>query len=933
MRCLNCGREVGNVEKCAYCGGPVEKQTDKRFDTTIIENQDFLSKISPAGINETTAEQLQAQLPQVISSTPVALGQPLPRPVPLNPQQTPGPQPATPYAQPQAHPPMQPRIPSNPAPQQFPEHPKPPGTVPPVQQIPMRPASVPGQQQANVPPQGIPIRPSAQQPPLIHPPQAGVHPQMQPAQAIPIRPAMPVAPQSNIPQAIKPPIPLRPISVPPGQPVRPPLGQPPQRIAPQPVQPRPVQDKPAYPAQPAQIRPINPVPIQQLGALSAPGIRPQQAFPQGIHLPAATPATNFGIPQSSSENGTAQPVGFSAPPSPGVSPHPQFPQQAVRPIPVPLHSNVPQPPMPSVAPAAAPFSAEFMPPAIHQQTEKPSYESGIDIKPAHDEMEIVSSGDYIASQRNQFDFPSYGGKDDDSLPPAFARAREEEADMPFQSKTAGGSSRTGGAGQWEAGGFPLGQEERKKGPYISDHKEHSGNEVTYKIISIAITIIAFFSLRIIDTLRIGVSNPYDKIFFVRLLIFGFIFSFTGYMLFIKNLGKKESLVKTIIIILLIIGFIGSFIGISGISTSADSNFFVADAGTYYRLLDNPKGLAKSPSFSPSGKMAVMNYAPNNMLENTIHLLRINLENEDKPAEIVEMPMACNKQMYWYSASEIIFPGIKISPSEPFRLELLDANTGNVTTIYSSYEYNFITNYDYSRAAKKIAGAYANLIWTLDLEGRELMPVTGLDILARQYEAAPPASDFTLNPAGFLSSLKDNRAVIAEMPYMDTSPRFSPDGKSIYFVRTDPANPNNSNICRVNLENLTGTLKQSGLKTSADLMEYLMNSTEILTPEPTAYGQIAVSPGSRFVVCWVRARKGDSPDISMNESALVVFDTYEKSLIRIFPTYPTEASIDQLDWSPDGKYLIADMSAGINSIIIMIEVPPAIVKMDEEAQRQ
>jgi hypothetical protein len=662
-----------------------------------------------------------------------------------------------------------------------------------------------------------------------------------------------------------------------------------------------------------------------------PGIQPQQVFPQGIRIPAAPPAVNFGDSRPSAQNGIIQPFEFSAPTSPGVTPHPQIPQQAVRPVPVPLHSNIPQQPMSPASPSGEPFSANFMPPAVHQQTEKPSYESGINIKPAHDEMEVLSSGDYIASQGNQFDFPSYGGKDDDSLPPAFARAREDGANIPFQPKTDGGASRTGGAGQWETGGFPFGQEERKKGPYISDHKEHSGNEVTYKIITIAITILAFFSLRIIDTLRIGVSNPYDKIFFVRLLIFGLIFSFTGYMLFIKNLGKKESLVKTIIIILLIVGFIGSFIGISGISTSADSNFFVADAGTYYRLMDNPKGQAKSPSFSPSGKMAVMNYAPNNMLENTIHLLRINLENEEKPAEIVEMPATCNKQMYWYSASEIIFPGLKISPTEPFRFELLDANTGNITTLYSSYEYNFITNFDYSRAAKKIVGAYANLIWILDPEGGEVMPVTGLDILARQYEDAPPASDFTLNPAGFLSSLKDNRAAIAEMPYLDTSPRFAPDGKAIYFVRTDPANPNNSNICRVNLENLTETGKQSGLKTSADLMEYLMDSTEILTTDATSYGQIAVSPGSRFLVCWVRARKGDSPNISMNENALVVFDTYEKALIRIFPTYPTEAYIDQLDWSPDGKYLIADMSAGINSIIIMIEVPSAIVKMDEQAR--
>jgi hypothetical protein len=894
---------VGNVEKCSYCGGPVEKQTDKRFDTTIIENLDFLSKLTPAAANEPTAQQFQAQLPQPTPATPVAPAQARPRPVPLNPQQVPGPQPAKPYAQPQAQPPMQPRIPSNPLPQQFPGRPTPPVTGQPVQQIPMRPASLPGQQQAIIPQQGIPMRPAAQQPPVSNPSLA------RPVQAVPIHPATPVQ-QGNIPQAMRPSL----------------AQQPPQRIAPQPVQPRPVTGGPAFPAPPAQPRPISPVPLQQPPGPNIPGIQPQQ----GIHIPPAPPAANFGVPKPSSQDGIIKPTGSPVPSSPGIAPYPQNPQQAVRPVPVPLQSNVPPRPISPASPAGEPFSASFIPPSVHPQTEKPLYESGIDIKPAHDEMEVLSSGDYIASQGNQFDFSSHRGNDNDSLPPAFARAREEGTNLTFQPKTEGGTPRTGGAGQWEADGFPFGQEEKKKGPYISEHKEHSGNEVTYKIISIAITIIAFFSLRIIDTLRIGVSNPYDKIFFIRLLIFGMIFSFTGYMLFVKNLGKKETLVKTIIIILLVVGFIGSFIGISGISTSADSNFFVADAEAYYRLMDNPKGQAKNPAFSPSGKMAVMNYAPNNMLENTIHLLKINLDNEEKPAEIVEMPVTCNKQMYWYSASEIIFPGLKISPTEAFRFELLDANTGNVNTIYSSYEYNFSTDFDYSRSVKKIAGAFANLIWILDPEGGELMPVTGLDILARQYENTPPASDFTLNPMGFLSSLKDNRVVITEMPYLDTSPRFAPDGKAIYFVRTDPANPNNSNICRVNLENLTNAEKLSGLKTSADLMDFLMNSTEVLTPEPTAYGQIAVSPGSRFVVCWVRARKGDSPNISMNENALVIFDTYEKTLIRIFPTYPTEAYINQLDWSPDGKYLIADMSAGINSIIIMIEVPAAIVKMDEQA---
>lgn len=465
---------------------------------------------------------------------------------------------------------------------------------------------------------------------------------------------------------------------------------------------------------------------------------------------------------------------------------------------------------------------------------------------------------------------------------------------------------------------------------MHEEKKHAGNEVTYKIITIAMTILAFFSLRIIDTLRIGINNPYDKIFFVRLLIFAALFSFTGYLFFIKKLGKKEPLIKTAIIVLFVIAFIGSFIGMSGVSTSGESNFFSADAETYYRLLENPKGIAKCPSFSPDGKMAVINYSPNNMLENTIHILKINLDNEDKPAEKVELPATCNKQVYWISASEIIYPGRKVSPSEPFKFEVIEANSGMTNTVFTSFEYNFVMDYDYNQETHKIAASYANLIWILDLETGAIMPVTGLDILARQFETPPTPSDLEVSPANFAQSLVANRESLTDVPYLDQSPRFSKDGKTLFFVRTNPNNMQDSSICKVDLAKLDGTEKPKGLKNSADVMEYLMNMTEILTVDPTFYGKIAVSPSARFISCWVRAKKGDNPNIAFNENALVIFDTKEKALIRIFPTYLTEASTDQMDWSPDGKYLIADMNTGVNSIIIMIEVPKAIVKMEQDA---
>lgn len=574
--------------------------------------------------------------------------------------------------------------------------------------------------------------------------------------------------------------------------------------------------------------------------------------------------------------------------------------------------------------------ADFIPPSPAVGHDIPSYESGIDIKPVDDSMEVISSGDFIAAQGdNQFGFQSFdGGGSNESLPPAFARAQEEASNIPSLPRTLGDNRlQAGAAGSWSSEEFPFEREETRKGPYISKQQSHTGNEATYKIITIAMTIIAFFSLRIIDTLRVGISNPYDKIYFIKLIIFGLMFSFTGYLFFIKQLGKKESLVKTAIIILLIIGVLGSFLGISGITTSADSNFYSVDAPIYYRLLDSPKGMAKNPVFSPNGDMAVINYAPNNMVENTIHILKINLANEEKPADKVELPVACNKQMYWRSNSEIIFPGRKINPTEPFKFEMIEANTGIVGTIFMSYDYNFTMDFDYSRNTNKIVASFANILWTLDLESGEIMPITGLDILARQIDQAPVPSDISINPKDFMVSLAALRGSVSSFPYLDISPRFSPDGKEVFFIRTNPNNPQDSRICRVRLDNINGAVKPTGLKTSADLMEYLQNTVEILSPDATAYGNIAVSPSSRFLACWVRAKNGDSQNISMNENALVIFDINEKALIRIFPTYQTEARIDSMDWSKDSKYLIADMASGVNSIIIMIELPSAIYDMD------
>lgn len=939
MRCLKCGKEVGNAEKCIYCGGEVEKSPDKRFDTTIIESPDFLNNLNAAANPQMRPPQAAVPLPPNAPSIPPQQGQPLRRPVPVNQPQAqvplPGqfnvpPQMQRPSNIPPQAPPVQQRPlqqPPMPRPQPFQEHPRPStGSMPPVQPSSVRPIQPGGGQQMNIPQQGMPpARPVAPQQAPIRPVQPGMQPQMRPAQPVPARPIAPQGGQVNIPQPVNQPAQPRPL----GQPVQPgmtPPAQQPQRITAQPVSPRPVppQDGAIPAAQPMQIKPITPVP--QTGTPGMQGARPPQPVPMGIHPPAAVPVPNTAIPQQPGQGRPIPPVGFPVAAQPPVFQQPQ--PQPARPVPVPDQGIPPQQPL---RPAPVPLTPENLQPAgMENIGNQPVYESGIDIKPMDESMEVISSGDFFASEGNMFEPPSSGSSGDDgALPPAFARAQENDTGSPFGVDPATEFPGKGAVGQWNADEFQFAQEERKKGPYISEQKPHAGNEVTYKIISIALTIIGFFSLRIIDTLRIGVSNPYDKIFFVRLIIFAILFSFTGYLFFVKNLGKKEAFVKTFLIILVVLGAIGSFIGMDGITTSAESNFFVADSPMYYRLLDNPKGMAKYPAYSPSGNMAVMNYAPNNMIDNTIHLIKINLENEDKPAQFVERPATCSKQMYWYSSSEIIYPGLKISPTDPFKFMLLDANSGSISTLYTSYDYGLISDFDYSRVAKKITGSYANLIWTLDPESGELMPVTGLDMLARQYETLPTASDFTLNPAGFLSALKENRNLIPQVPYLDLHPRFSPDGKMIYFVRTDPAKPASSNICRVNIAELTATQNKSNLKTSADLMEYFMNSTEVLTTEPTFYGRIAVSPGSRFIASWVRARQGDNPNITKNENALVLFDTKEKTLIRIFPTYPTDAAIDQMDWSPDGKYIIADMNSGISSIVVIIEIPPVIVKMDQE----
>ena len=112
-------------------------------------------------------------------------------------------------------------------------------------------------------------------------------------------------------------------------------------------------------------------------------------------------------------------------------------------------------------------------------------------------MEIVGTSDFQPDA--DLPIPGFPGgvpNPEESLPPSMQRSVEEE--------------------KFELDEFDKARLESQRKPIIPEREQLAGNEVTYKIVAVALTLISFFTLKVIDTLRIGLNNPYDKIFFIRL---------------------------------------------------------------------------------------------------------------------------------------------------------------------------------------------------------------------------------------------------------------------------------------------------------------------------------------------------------------------------------------------------------------------------------
>lgn len=527
-----------------------------------------------------------------------------------------------------------------------------------------------------------------------------------------------------------------------------------------------------------------------------------------------------------------------------------------------------------------------------------------------DEMEIIGT--------SVFDPPP------DIIPPGFPQGAEDEHASPNVSSSEPPPSAPAGDEYDEDMHFGK---EKQRDPYLRQRDDLAGNEVTYKIITIAMTIVTFLTLNVIGTLRMGIGNPYDKLFFVRLLIFSMILSFTVYVCIQKELRNKEPLIKKIIIGLAIAGFIGSFMGSTGIGTSAESNFFTYTGTPYYRLVDKGRAYARKPVVAPNNKNVVITYAPDLAFRPAITLLEIDLKNEDEPAKMLKTSTECSGKPYWYSPTEVIYPGRKSNPFEPFRFNLFEVNSRSSTTLYSTVDYNFILDYHYNYKTRKIAASFSGIIWTLDPLSGEVLPVSGLDSLLRQYEARPDHSAFNADPRAFISSLAENAASITSPPFFDEMPRFNGTGKYVYYTRSTPGTQNSNDIFRVNLHKVIGSEKKQQVSSYEELHDYLYELSEIVTSDPYRYTCIAVSPNGRFVASWANATAGDG--VRKTEKALVLFDIVEKTHIRIFPFYSTLANVQSLDWSPDGSFIVADMNSTLNSIIAYVGVPNLVQKLDKK----
>ncbi len=525
-----------------------------------------------------------------------------------------------------------------------------------------------------------------------------------------------------------------------------------------------------------------------------------------------------------------------------------------------------------------------------------------------DEMELVGSSDFSPPE--------------DYAPPAISRADEEppaQGEGGFLSEDPEALNNVDGD-IYQGDGPP-----RKA--YIRENEKLSGNEVLFKLIMVVITGVSLLTLKVISTINMGMSNPYDKLSFIRLIIWAIVFVFTVYLVLQKELGNREGLFKKIIIFLAVAAFLGSFIGGTGVGTHPDSNFYTIEMD-HVRLWDRGKAYARKPAFSPNNKMVVMNYQRDLSFKPSLAFLEINLENKEEPGKIKRTDIACQSYPYWYSQSEIIYPPEKASQYEAFRLNVLNLNMDAISTLYATGDYNFTMDFHFNYRSQRIVASYSGFVWILNPQNGEVLPISQLNSLYNQYEVLPDFTEFNTDTRGFITNLQYNLPAITNKTTYDIQPHMSHDGRYAYFLRTNVNRKQHSDIYRVDLEKIFVDDKQPRVSDGAELQEALIDMNEQITDDDYYYSCITVSPNGRFVAAWLRAIKGEG--VEQNEECLVIYDTIEKAHLRIFPFYVTEAHVEALDWSPDGKHIVADMYSTLNCIIVLVDVPEFIQKLDEEA---
>ncbi|MBN2135164.1 MAG: PD40 domain-containing protein [Acidobacteria bacterium] len=765
--------------------------------------------------------------------------------------------------------------------------------------------------------QGRPLNPSVpggSPQPAIPVPQPGYN-QGGP-QFTPRPPAQPL-PIQTPPNAPRPATPQPPGGFPQQQAYRPPVQQGGQPI---PIRPASPQPHPGQPQTPGAI-PGQPVPPQSIRPSQPPYQQPAQAHP--------------GMPVSPGQPGQVQQQRPIQPQPPfqqqrptAIPSAPGQPMNPINPQPVPIKPVSPQP-IPrqpqQFASSGVPAQPPQAPPAFNMAPpSSPPPGTGFPSagNPAHAPLKPQeNSGNGFAMREvapGEFEMP-----DDADIPPIGLTLmpldddEQQEQAEPFLQTP-----------QKQEEDFQFPREEYNKGPRLQEREKLRGNEMVYKLALTVITVAAFFTLKVLTTIQIGLKNPYDKLFFIRLLIFLALVGFTTYAYMQKSLSReKDSLFKKITISFVVAVFIGSFVGTTGIGVSAGSNFFLASGTDYYRLVDIPNAISRNPAISPNGKNVVCTYSADRRMAPVITLLALNLDDKDKPADIKRTSVIAHGKMDWLSPTEIIYPAEKIGPYDPFAFKLLNPNTGDDSIFFTSRDFAYIGDFQYNIETGKIAASSSGLIWSIDPETYEAFVISGLDNLLREADPKPDYTSFKNNPQGFITSLSNEYITMFSYAFSDSRPTFTSDGKTVYFIRTVKNNNTTNEIYRVQVDKLLDPKSAQSINSYDDMHEYFYDSSEQITSNPYKYTNLSSSPKGRFVASWVTVTSGEGS--AVEEKALVLVDAQEKTHVKVFPFYQTDANITSIDWSQDGKYLVGDMSGGMGTIVVLIEVPSLIQNLDEK----